>query len=144
MPDMAEQNSDLTLFKRKYYWQYALLAMALAYLFLWGPIERWLSFESRTVEVTSVRTLCAAFEINRSLPLAVDECDSVRTAMAGRSDIEIKPRTFATFTYNSPADGSTRTVSVVRDLDSAGKPIAAGSRLDVELSRKEPGVYRVP
>ena len=141
---MTEQNADLTLFKRKYYWQYALLALALGYLFLWGPIHRWWVFETRTVEVTSVRALCAAFEIDKSMPLDVDECDSVKAKMAGRTDIEIKPRTFASFTYTSPADGSIRTVSVVRDLDSAGKPIAVGSKLDVELSRNEAGVFVVP
>lgn len=137
-------NADLALFRRKYYWQYAVLAAALAYLFLWDPIHKWWVFETRTVEVTSVKTLCAAFEINRSKPLEVDECDRVKATMAGRSDIEIKQQTFATFSYTSPADQSPQTVSVVRDRDSQGGPIAIGSRLTVELSRNEPGVFRVP
>lgn len=141
---MAEQNSDLQIFKRKYYWQYALVLMALAYLFLWDPIRKWWTFETQTVEVTAVQSLCAAFEVNRSLPLEVGACDTVKAKMAGRSDIEVKPRTFATFTYTSPADQAKHTASVVRDLDSDGKPIGIGSRLNVELSRNEPGVFRVP
>lgn len=137
-------NSDLTRFRRGFYWQYAMLALALAYLFLWDPIHKWWVFETRTVEVTKVQSLCAAFEINRSTPLEVDACEALKAKMSGRTDIEIKPRTFATFTYVSPADKSTQTVSVVRDRDSAGHPIAIGSRLTVELSRNEPGVFRVP
>lgn len=141
---MAEQNTDLAVFKRKYYWQYALLAAALAYLFLWDPVHRWWVFETRTIEITSVRSLCAAFEQNRSIPLEVGDCDGLKDKMAGKAGIEIKPRTFATFSYHSPADNSMQSVTIVRDLDDAGKPVTVGSRLTVQLSRNEPKVFRVP
>lgn len=137
-------NTDLTLFRRKYYWQYALLIMALAYLVLWDPLHNWWSYETTSVEVTSVQSLCAAFEAGKSIPLEVDQCDRLKEKMAGKSDIEIKPRTFVTFTYRSPVDHSTHAASVVRDLDDAGRPIAVGSRLTVQLSRNEPKVFRVP
>jgi hypothetical protein len=141
---MAEQNTDLAVFKCKYYWQYTLLAAALAYLFLWDPVHRWWVFETRTVEITSVQSLCAAFEETRSIPLEVGDCDDLKEKMNGKKGVEIKPRTFATFSYQSPADNSTQSVSIVRDLDDAGKPIAVGSRLTVLLSRNEPKAFRLP
>jgi hypothetical protein len=141
---MSEQNRDLALLKRKYWWQYALLAAAFAYLFVWDPLRNWWTFETRSVEITEVRNLCAAFEGEHSIPVEVDGCDELKEKMAGRPDIAIKPRTFASFSYRSPADNSTQSASIVREHDDSGKPIAVGSRLTVELSRREPTVFRVP
>ena len=137
-------NKELALFRRKYYWQYALLIAALAYLFLWDPLRNWWAYETTSVEITGVQPLCAAFETGTSIPLDVGQCDRLRDNMANNPGIEIKPRTFATFSYRSPVDSSTHSASIVRDLDDAGRPIAIGSRLTVQLSRSEPGVFRVP
>lgn len=137
-------NKDLALFRRKYYWQYALLIAALAYLFLWDPLRNWWSYETSSVEITAVQQLCAAFETGKSVPLEVDQCDRLKDKMTGRSDIEIKPRTFVTFTYRSPVDHSTHSASIVRERDDKGQPVAVGSRLTVQLSRSEPKVFRVP
>jgi len=137
-------NKDLALFRRKYYWQYALLIAALAYLFLWDPLRNWWSYETTTVEITAVQPLCAAFEAGKTVPLEVDQCDRLKDKIAGKPGIDIKPRTFVTFTYRSPVDHSTHSASIVRDLDDAGQPVAIGSRLTVQLSRSEPKVYRVP
>lgn len=142
---MTEPNHDLALFKRKYWWQYALLATAVAYLFVLDPLRNWWTFETRTVEITGVRALCAAFEgDDRSIPVEVDGCDRLKEKMAGRPNTEVRPRTFASFSYRSPADDSTQSGSVMRERDDDGKPIAIGSRLTVELSRREPKVVRVP
>lgn len=141
---MTETKTDLVLFKRKYWWQYALLAAAVVYLFVLDPLRSWWTFETRTVEITEVRALCAAFEGDHAIPVEVDSCERLRTKMAGKPGVTVAPRTFVTFRYRSPADDSTRTASVVRDLDDAGQPIAVGSRLTVALSRKEPAVFRVP
>lgn len=141
---MTEANKDLTLFRRKYYWQYALLIAALAYLFLWDPLRNWWTFETGTVEITAVQSLCASFEQGRSIPVEVDSCARLEEKNTGKPGIEIKPRTFATFTYRSPADQSTHSASIVRELDDSGRPIAVGSRIRVELSRKDPKVFRVP
>ena len=141
---MTGPNKDLALFRRGYSWQYALVLAALAYLFLWDPLRNWWGFETRTVEVTSVRALCASFEQGRPVPIEVDNCDRLRERTAATPGIEIRPRTFVTFTYRSPADDSTHSASIVRDLDDAGRPIAAGSRLTVQLSRSEPKVFKVP
>lgn len=137
-------NTELALFRRKYYWQYALLIAALAYLFLWDPLRKWWSFETSSVEITAVQQLCAAFEVAKSIPLEVEQCDRLKEKMAGKPGIEIKPRTFVTFTYRSPVDHSTHSASIVRDLDDAGQPVAIGSRITVQLSRNEPKVFRVP
>lgn len=139
---MAEPNKDLILFKRKYYWQYALLIAALAYLFVLDPLRLWLKFDTATVTVTSVRQLCAAFEAGQNVPLNVDECPLVRTQYAGQSNIEIKPRTFVSFDYTSPADGKAYSTSMVRDKDDQGAPVAAGSRITVRLSTSEPLVVQ--
>jgi len=137
-------NRDLALFRRKYYWQYALLIAALIYLFFWDPLRNWWSFETATVEVTAVQQLCAAFELGKSIPLEIDQCERLTDKMAGRPEIEIKPRTFLTFIYRSPVDHSTHSASIVRERDDAGQPVAIGSRLTVQLSRNEPKVFRVP
>jgi hypothetical protein len=137
-------NRDLALFRRKYYWQYALLIAALIYLFFWDPLRNWWSFETSTVEISAVQQLCAAFERGKSIPLQVDQCDRLKDKMAGNPDIEIKPRTFVTFTYRSPVDNSTHSASIVRERDDAGQPVAIGSRIAVQLSRNEPKVFRVP
>ena len=144
MQAMTEPNPDLVLFRRKYYWQYALVIGALAYLFLWDPIRNWWGFETRSVEITSVRSLCASFEQGKTIPLAVDDCTRLKAANAERAGIEIRPRTFVTFTYRSPADDRTHTASMVRDLDDAGRPVAAGSRITVRLSRRDPNLFRAP
>lgn len=141
---MTEPNRDLALFKRKYWWQFALLAAAVAYLFVLDPLRNWWTFESRVVEVTSVQRLCAALEGDHAIPVEVDACGTLRTKMAGKPGITVAPRTFVTFRYRSPADQSSRTASIVRDLDDDGVPIAVGSRLTVALSRKQPTVFRVP
>lgn len=141
---MAEKNSAVTLFRRKGAWQYALVIAALAYLFLWDPLRNWWVYEKATAEVTAVQSLCAAFETGQSIPLRIDQCDRLKEEMASRPGIEIKPRTFVTFTYRSPADQSTHSASIVRDLDDAGRPIDIGSRIEVQLSRREPKVFRVP
>jgi hypothetical protein len=137
-------NRDIALFRRKYYWQYALLVAALAYLFLWDPLRTWWSFETSSVEVTAVQSLCATFETGKSIPLQVDQCDRLRTETAGKPGIEIRPGTFATFSYRSPVDNSTHAASIMRDLDDTGRPIAVGSRLTVQLSRSDPKIFRVP
>lgn len=141
---MAEKNSAVELFKRKNAWQYALLVAALAYLFLWDPLRNWWVYETATAEVTAVQSLCAAFEADRSIPLQIDQCDRLKDKMAGKPGVEVKPRTFVTFTYRSPADQSTHSASIVREFDDAGKPIDIGSRIKVQLSRREPKVFRIP
>ena len=141
---MTEADKDLTLFRRKYYWQYALLIAALAYLFLWDPLRSWWAFERSTVEITAVQSLCASFEQGRPVPIEVDNCARLEEKNAGKPGIEIKPRTFVTFTYRSPIDQSTHSASIVRALDDDGQPIAVGSRIRVELSRSDPKVFRVP
>jgi hypothetical protein len=141
---MAEKNSAVDLLKRRGAWQYALVITALAYLFLWDPLRSWWVFETTTAEVTAVQSLCAAFESGRSIPLQIDQCDRLKDKMAGRADVEVKPRTFVTFTYRSPADQNTHSASIVREFDDAGKPIDIGSRIKVQLSRREPKVFRMP
>ena len=141
---MAEKNSALELLKRKGAWQYAVVGAAIVYLFLWDPLRNWWVYEMSTAEVTAVQSLCAAFETGRSIPLHIDQCDRLKEKMAGKADIEIKPRTFVTFTYRSPADQSTHSASVVREFDDAGRPIDIGSRIKVQLSRREPKVFRIP
>ena len=137
-------NKDVAVFRRKYYWQYALLIAALAYLFLWDPFRNWWSYETSSVEITAVQQLCAAFGVGKSIPLDIDQCDRLKDKMTGKPGIEIKPLTFITFTYRSPVDHSTHSASIVRERDDAGQPIAVGSRLTVQLSRNEPKVFRVP
>ena len=141
---MAEKNSALELLKRKGAWQYAVVGAAIVYLFLWDPLRNWWVYETTTAEVTAVQSLCAAFETGRSIPLHIDQCDRLKEQMAGKPGIEIKPRTFVTFTYRSPADQSTHSASIVRDLDDAGRPIDIGSRIEVQLSRRDPKVFRMP
>lgn len=141
---MAEQNSAVALLKRRGAWQYALVIAALAYLFLWDPLRNWWVYETATAEVTAVQSLCAAFETGQSIPIQIDQCDRLEETMAGRPGIEVKPRTFVTFSYRSPADQSMHSASIVRDLDDAGRPIDIGSRIEVQLSRREPKVFRVP
>lgn len=141
---MAEKNSALELLKRKGAWQYALVIAAIVYLFLWDPLRNWWVYETATAEVTAVQSLCAAFETGHSIPLHIDQCDRLKEKMAGKPGIEIKPQTFVTFTYRSPADQSTHSASIVRALDDAGRPIDIGSRIKVQLSRREPTVFRIP
>lgn len=141
---MAEKNSALELLKRKGVWQYAIVFAAIFYLFLWDPLRTWWVYETATVEVTAVQSLCAAFETDHAIPLHIDQCDRLKQKMAGKPDIEVKPRTFVTFTYRSPADQSTHSASIVREFDDAGKPIDIGSRVKVQLSRREPRVFRIP
>ena len=141
---MAEKNSAVALLKRRGAWQYALVIAALAYLFLWDPLRNWWIYETATAEVTAVQSLCAAFETGRSVPVQIDQCDRLKEKVAGKSDVEVKPRTFVTFSYRSPADQSVHSASIVRDFDDAGKPIDIGSRIKVQLSRREPKVFRVP
>jgi hypothetical protein len=141
---MAERNSALELLKRKGAWQYALVIAAIVYLFLWDPLRNWWVYETVTAEVTAVQSLCAAFETGHSIPLHIDQCDRLKEKMAGKSGIEIKPRTFVTFSYRSPADQSMHSASIVREFDDAGRPIDIGSRIKVQLSRHAPKVFRVP
>ena len=141
---MTEKNSAVTLLKRKGSWQYALVIAAIAYLFLWDPLRNWWVYETATAEVTAVQSLCAAFEKGRAVPLHIDQCDRLKEQMAGQPDIEIRPQTFVTFTYRSPADQSMHSASIVRALDDAGRPIDIGSRIKVRLSRNDPKVFRVP
>jgi hypothetical protein len=141
---MAKTNSALELLRRKGAWQYALVIAAVLYLFLWDPLRNWWIYETATAEVTAVQSLCAAFETGHPIPLQIDQCDRLKEKMAGKPDIEVKPRTFATFTYRSPADQSTHSASVIRDLDDAGRPIDIGSRIKVQLSRRDPKVFRIP
>lgn len=142
--ETKEPNRDLVLFKRRYSWQYALLITALAYLFMWDPVRNWWVYENASAEITAVQSLCAAVEQGQTIPVEVDQCERLREKMAGKTGVEIKPRTFVTFTYRSPADHSTHSASIVRDLDDAGRPVAVGSRITVQLSRSEPKVFRVP
>lgn len=142
--DARPPNTALTLLRRRNLWQYALLALALVYLFLFDPLRNWWTYETQRVEIATVQSLCAAFEKDKSVPLEVATCETLREKMAGKPEIDIRPRTFVTFTYRSPADGGTHTANVVRDLDDAGQPIAIGSRLTVEVSRNDPKVVRVP
>ncbi|MBX9457793.1 MAG: hypothetical protein KL863_18250 [Rhizobium sp.] len=141
---MVAKKAAFQFLRQRYAWQYALLIAALAYLFLWDPLRNWWAYETTTAEVTAVRSLCAAFERAHAIPVEVDECDRLREKMATRSDIVVKPRLFATFTYRSPADNSAQTASVVREHDDAGRPISVGSRISVQLSRSEPTVFRIP
>jgi hypothetical protein len=141
---MAEKNSALALLRRKNAWQYALMIAALAYLFLWDPLRNWWVYETATAEVTAVQSLCAAFETDNAVPIQIDHCGRLKERMAGKPGIDIKPRTFVTFTYRSPADQSTHSASIVREFDDTGKPIDIGSRIEVQLSRREPKVFRVP
>jgi hypothetical protein len=141
---MAEKNRAVELLRRRGAWQYALVIAAIVYLFLWDPLRNWWVYESTTAEITSVQSLCAAFEADHSIPLHIDRCDRLKEQMAGKPGIEIKPRTFVTFSYRSPADQSTHSASIVRDLDDAGRPIDIGSRIKVRLSRNDPKVFRVP
>ena len=135
---MTEPNRDLVLFRRKSYWQYALVILALAYLFVFEPLRVWWRFEPALVTVTSVRYLCAAFGKGVARPLNVDECPLISRQYGGRGDIDIKPRTFVSFDYTSPADHAAHTASIVRDRDDEGKPIAVGSRITVRLSTSDP------
>ena len=135
---MAEANRDLLLFRRRNYWQYALLIAALAYLFVLDPLRLWWKFERATVTVTSVRHLCAAFGKGQAIPLNVDECPLIETQYAERTDVDIRPRTFVSFDYTSPADHEAHTASVVRETDDQGNPVAVGSRIAVRLSVSDP------
>lgn len=141
---MAEKNQAVERLKRRGAWQYALVIAALVYLFLWDPLRNWWVYETITAEVTAVQSLCAAFETDHSIPLHIDQCDRLKEKMAGKPDIEVKPRTFVTFTYRSPADQSTHSASIVREFDDAGRPIDIGSRIKVQLSRNDPKVFRIP
>ena len=141
---MTEKNSAVALLKRRGAWQYALVIAALAYLFLWDPLRNWWVYETAMAEVTAVQSLCAAFETGHSVPVQIDRCDRLNEKMAGKPGIEIKPRSFVTFTYRSPADQGTHSASIVREFDDAGKPIDIGSRIKVRLSRNDPKVFRVP
>jgi hypothetical protein len=141
---MAEKNRAVDLLRRRGAWQYALVIAALAYLFLWDPLRNWWVYETATAEVTAVQSLCAAFETGRPIPLQIDHCDRLKEKMAGTPGIEIKPQTFVTFSYRSPADESIQSASIVRSLDDAGRPIDIGSRIKLQLSRREPKVFRVP
>lgn len=141
---MAEKNQAVERLKRRGAWQYALVIAALVYLFLWDPLRNWWAYETITAEVTAVQSLCAAFETNRSIPLHIDRCDRLKEKMAGSPGIEVRPQTFVTFTYRSPADQSTHSASIVRELDDTGKPIDIGSRIKVQLSRNDPKVFRIP
>ena len=124
-------------------WQYGLIAMAVLFLVFWDPIDRWLNFETSQVEVTDVKELCAAFRKGSNIPLAIDACPSIRDHHAGRADIDIKPRTFVSFDYISPADGKTHDISIVRAHDDAGNPVTVGSRIQVWLSTRDPLVVRL-
>ena len=124
-------------------WQYGLIAMAVLFLVFWDPIDRWLNFETRQVEVTDVKELCAAFRKGSNIPLAIGACPSIRINHAGRADIDIKPRTFVSFDYISPADRKAHSISIVRAHDDAGNPVTVGSRIQVRLSTRDPLVVRL-
>jgi hypothetical protein len=141
---MAEKNPVLEALTRKNAWQYALIIAALAYLFLWDPLRNWWIFQTVTAEVTAVQSLCAAFETGRAVPLHIDQCDRLRIKMAGRQGIDVKPQTFVTFAYKAPGDQSSHTGSAMRERDDAGRPIDIGSRISIQVSRREPNVFRVP
>lgn len=139
---MTEPNKDLALFRRKYYWQYALLIAAVGYLFVLDPLRLWWRFERLTVTVTSVRHLCAAFDKAKSVPVGVDECPLISEQYGSRTDIDISPRTFVSFDYTSPADNAAHTASIVREQDDDGRPVAVGSRITVGLSTADPLVVQ--
>lgn len=123
-------------------WQYGLIVLAVAFLLFWDPINHWINYETMTVEVTAVKPLCGAFAKASPIPLEIDQCDAIRERHGSKPEVDIRPRTFASFSYTSPADGKVHSASVIRDLNDAGKPIATGDRITIEASRKDPLVIR--
>ncbi|CAN7342211.1 hypothetical protein [Rhizobium sp. LjRoot254] len=123
--------------RRRFRWQYALIIIAAAILFFWEPIDNWLNFETQTVEVKSVQTLCTAFDNGSPVPREVGPCDDIRAEYGSDATVEIREQTFVAFDYTSPADGKVHSTKIVRDKDDAGQPIHAGSRITVRLSGKQ-------
>jgi hypothetical protein len=118
-------------------WQYALIIVAAAILFFWEPIDDWLNFQTETVEVKAVQTLCTAFDKASPVPREVGPCDEIRAEYGSNALVDIREQTFAAFDYTSPADGKVHSTKIVRDKDDAGQPIHAGSRISVQLSSKQ-------
>lgn len=118
-------------------WQYAVIIIAAAILFFWEPIDHWLNFETQTVEVTSVESLCTAFDKGSPVPREVGPCQAIKAKYASDATAEIREQTFVSFDYTSPADGKIHSTKIVRDTDDAGQPIHAGSRITVRLSSKQ-------
>lgn len=123
-------------------WQYGLIILAVAILFFWEPIDDWLNFQPETVAVTSVQTLCTAFDKGSPVPREVGECDGIRARHGSDVSAEIREQTFVAFDYTSPADGKIHSTKIVRDKDDAGEPIRVGSRIKVRLSSKQADVVK--
>jgi hypothetical protein len=123
--------------RRRLRWQYALIVIAAAILFLWEPIDNWLNFESQTIEVKTIESLCTAFDKGSPVPREVGPCDAIKSKHRSDTSMEIRAQTFVSFDYTSPADGKVHTAKVVRDKDDAGQPVHAGSRITVRLSSKQ-------
>ena len=132
----TESQSKVGGVRRMLRWQYALIIIAAAILFFWEPIDNWLNFETQTVGVTTVQTLCTAFDKGSPVPREVGPCDEIRTKHGSDAKAEIREQTFVSFDYTSPVDGKVRSTKIVRDTDDAGQPIHAGSRITVRLSSK--------
>jgi hypothetical protein len=122
---------------RLFRWQYSLIIVAVAILIFWEPIDGWVNFQSQTVEVTSIQTLCTAFDKGSPVPREVGACDEIRVRHGGDATAEIRQQTFVSFDYTSPVDGKIRSTKIVRDKDDSGQPIHVGSRITVRLSSKQ-------
>jgi hypothetical protein len=128
--------------RRTLRWQYGLILLAAFILFLWEPINDWRNFEPQTVEVTSVRSLCTAFDKASPVPREVGPCDGIKDKHGSDPTAEIRQQTFVSFDYTSPADGKVHSAKMVRDKDDAGQPIHAGSRISVRLSNKQAEIVK--
>ena len=123
-------------------WQYGLILLAAVILFFWEPVNDWRNFEPQTVEVTSVQSLCIAFDKGSPVPREVGPCDAIKDKHGSDPTAEIRQQTFVAFDYTSPADGKVHSTKMVRDKDDAGQPIHAGSRITVRLSNKQAEIVK--
>jgi hypothetical protein len=133
----TESQSKVGGVRRILRWQYALIIIAAAILFFWEPIDNWLNFESQTIEVKSIESLCTAFDKDSPVPREVGPCNAIKSKHGSDTSAEIREQTFVAFDYTSPADGKVHSTKIVRDKDDAGQPIHAGSRITVRLSSKK-------
>ena len=133
----TEGDSKVGTKRRILRWQYGLILLAAFVLFLWEPINDWRNFVSQTVEITSVDSLCTAFDKGSPVPREVGPCDAIRAKHGSDATAEIRDQAFVAFDYTSPADGKIHSIKIVRDKDDAGQPIHAGSRITVRLSKQQ-------
>ncbi|MDB5550491.1 MAG: hypothetical protein JWL86_475 [Rhizobium sp.] len=131
----TEGDSTVGAKRRILRWQYGLILLAAVILFLWEPIDDWRNFEPQSVEVTSVESLCTAFDKGSPVPREVGPCDAIKGKHGSDATAEIRQQTFVSFDYTSPADGKVHSTKIIRDKDDASQPIHAGSRMTVRLSK---------